>query len=137
MAANRQETVSSLLNQAIRLLSNDTNQEQENSEPSSQSYSQRVADNFRYAMPFWLLPFSVMPFCVMPFCVLPLCVMPLCAMPFCVMPLCVLPFSVCLFLRDTYMIVAFLVFLPLTVVSFFTNFNSVYIRFDSALFRGS
>ena len=117
MAANRQETVSSLLNQAIRLLSNDTNQEQENSEPSSQSYSQRAADNFRYAMPFWLLPFSVMPFCV-----LPLCVMSLCAMPFCVMPLCVLPFSVCLFLRDTYMIVAFLVFLPFTVVFFFYQF---------------
>ena len=47
MAANRQETVSSLLNQTIRLLSNDTNQEQETREPSSQSYSQRVADNFK------------------------------------------------------------------------------------------
>ena len=94
MAANRQETVSSLLNQAIRLLSNDTNQEQENSEPSSQSYSQRVADNFRYAMPFWLLPFCVMPLCMLPLCVMPFCVLPLCSMPFCVMPLCVLPFSV-------------------------------------------
>ena len=44
----------------------------------------------------------------MPFCVLPLCVMPLCVLPFSVMP-----FS------------AFLVFLP-----FFTNFDSVYFRFD-------
>ena len=47
LAANRQEAVSSFLNQAIRLLSKDTNQEQETSEPSSQSYSQRVTDNFR------------------------------------------------------------------------------------------
>ena len=46
MATNRQETVSLLVNQAIRLLNNDTNQEQENREASSQSYSQRVADNF-------------------------------------------------------------------------------------------
>ena len=48
---NRQETVSSLLNQAIRLLSNDrsnyTNQQQEHRKPYSQCYSHRVADNFR------------------------------------------------------------------------------------------
>ena len=40
----------------------------------------------------------------------------------------------CLFLRDTYMIVAFLVFLPFTVVFFFTNFDTVYFRFHSTLF---
>ena len=48
MAANRQDTVSSLLNEAIRLLSNDTNdtnQAQLNRESSS--HSQRVAENFR------------------------------------------------------------------------------------------
>ena len=39
-----------------------------------------------------------------------------CVLDVCVMPLCVLPFSVMLFLRDTYMIVAFLVFLPFNVV---------------------
>ena len=32
------------------------------------------------------------------------------------------------------MIVAFLVFLPFTVVFFFTNFDSVYFRFDLTLF---
>ena len=37
MAPNRQQMVSSLLTQAIRLLSNNTNQEPENREPSSQS----------------------------------------------------------------------------------------------------
>ena len=48
MAANGQDTVSSLLNEAIRLLSNDTNdtnQAQLNRESSS--HSQRVAENFR------------------------------------------------------------------------------------------
>ena len=59
----------------------------------------------------------------MPFCVLPLFVMPLCLLPFSVMP----------FLRDTYMIVAFLVFLSFSVV-FFTNFETVYFRFDLTLF---
>ena len=54
---------------------------------------------------------------------------------FCLLPLCVLPFSVMPFLRDTYMIVAFLVFLPFRVVFFFfTNFDSVYFRFDLTLF---
>ena len=50
------------------------------------------------------------------------------------MPLCVMPFlrhaSLCYtFLRDTYMIVAFLVVLPFNVV-FFTSFDSVYFKFD-------
>ena len=45
IAANRQETVSSLLNQAMRLLSNDkgnTNQQRENREPSLQSTPGKV-----------------------------------------------------------------------------------------------
>ena len=37
------------------------------------------------------------------------------------------------FLRDTYMLL-FLVFLPFTVVVFFTSFDSVYARFDLTLF---
>ena len=54
--------------------------------------------------------------------------MPLCVLPFCVMPFTCCLFALCLFacclwawylfLRDTYMIVAFLVFLPFTVVFF-------------------
>ena len=98
---------------------------------------------------FFVIPFYVLPVCVMPFCVLHLCVMPFSVLALCVMPLCVMPFALCLFacclfacslsawcflpwclfLRDTYMIVALLVFLPFTVV-FFTNFDSVYFRFD-------
>ena len=54
-----------------------------------------------------------MALCVMPFYVLALCVMPLCVLALCVMPICVLPFS---------------------VVFFFTNFDSVYFRFDLTLF---
>ena len=48
MAANRQDTVSSLLNEAIRLLSNDTNDtNQAELNRESSSHSQGVADNFR------------------------------------------------------------------------------------------
>ena len=65
-----------------------------------------------------------MPLCVLPFCVLPLCVLPFCVMLFacCLFALCL--FACCLwawypFFRDTYMVVAFLVFLPFTVVFFY------------------
>ena len=58
-------------------------------------------------------------------------------MLFCVLPLRYASLRVD-FKRDAFfcviIIVAFLVFLPFTVVFFFTNFDSVYVRFDLSLF---
>ena len=93
-----------------------------------------------FAVPFCVMNLCVLPFCVMPLCVLPLCVMPFCVMPFrvfplcvmppCVMPLCVLPFSAW-YLYDSgfFSISSFY-----RGLFFFTNFDSVYFRFDLTLF---
>ena len=95
-------------------------------------------------MPLWVLPFCVMRLCVLPFCVLPffvlpfcvmsLCVMPLCVMPVCVLALCVLPFSAMPFsawyLYDSGFFSISSSYRGLS----FTNFDSVYFRFDLTLF---
>ena len=69
----------------------------------------------RYA--FWRVASLRDAFCVLPFCVMPLCVLPFSVIPFIVMP----------FLRD--MIVAFLVFLPFTMVFFFLPTLTWYISY--------
>ena len=113
---------------------------------------------------FFEMPFCELPFCVMPLCVLPFCVMlflrvasalrlfACCLFAYCLFACWLLAWCLfllclfacwlfaccllawCLFLCDTYMIVAFLVFLPFSVIFFFANFDSVYFRFDLTLF---
>ena len=80
------------------------------------------------------MPVCVMPFCVMPVCVMPFCVMPVCVLPLCVMPLCVLPFSAMPFsARYLYDSGFFSISSSYRGLSF-TNFDSVYFRFDLTLF---
>ena len=78
-------------------------------------------------LPFCVMPFGVLPLCVMPFacCLFALCLSACCLSACCLSAWCLL--SWCLFLRD--MMVAFLVFLPFTVVFFFLPTLTWYISY--------
>ena len=93
---------------------------------------------------FFAMPFCVMPLCVLPFCVLTLCVTALCVMTFCVlhlcvmplyvMPLCGLPFSVMPFSASYLCDSGFFSISSIYRGLFWTNFETVYFRFDLSHF---
>ena len=89
--------------------------------------------SLRVAFLLCLFAWCLFAFCLLAWCLFVCCLFPLCRFACWLFACCFLAW--CLFLRDTYMIVAFLVFFPFPMVFFFTNLDTVYFSFDSTPFH--